>query len=63
MMFSIAYQLCKEFPAWTPLAVECESYHKIIDTYSEVRKLHIRVKKQSNEKPKMIRRPAGDDWF
>ena len=60
MMFSIEYQLCKEFPAWTPVAVECEKYHKIIDVYADVRKFHIRAKKSEKRK---IRKPAGDNWF
>lgn len=62
MMFSIEYQLSKEFPALTPIAVECEKYHKIIDLYADVRKFHIRAKK-SEGKRNVIRRPAGDNWF
>lgn len=59
------YQLCKEFPSFTPFDIECEKYHRVVGLYANVRKLQIRESEQieQSKKPKVIRRPAGDDWF
>lgn len=60
----MSYQLCKEFPAFTPLIIERETYHKIVTLYANVRKLQIRNgDSDTTAQPKVIRRKAGDDWF
>jgi len=59
------YQLCKEFPSFTPFDIEREKYNKVISLYANVRKLQIRESEhiERNKNPQTIRRPAGDDWF
>jgi hypothetical protein len=62
----LSYQLCKEFPAFTPLQLENERYHVVIGLYANVRKVQIRNGEQKariNSRPNVIRRPAGDNWF
>lgn len=61
VLFNINYQLCKEFPALTPYDIEKKTFHDVIRLYSDVRALQIRETKE--EKAKVIRRPAKDDWF
>lgn len=63
-LFQLNYQLCKEFPAFTPLEIDCEKYHKVIMLYANVRKLQLRENKESQKtNSNIIRRPAGDNWF
>jgi hypothetical protein len=56
------YQLCKEFPAFTPFIIECEKFHKVVMLYANVRRMQIRENKENNE-PTVIKRRAGDNWF
>jgi len=58
----MSYQLCKEFPAFTPFDIECEKYHKVVMLYANIRKMQIRENKKDVE-PNVIKRRAGDDWF
>ena len=62
LLFVIEYNLAKEFPALSPFEIENRSFFEIIDLYSDVRKIQIEVKKEENPN-RVIRRPAGDDWF
>lgn len=68
-LFEINYILCCEFRALSPFEVENTSYVKIIRLYAKLARLKIREEqeaeqqKQEKDKPKVIRRPAGDDWF
>lgn len=66
VLFDINYQLCKEFPAMTPYDIEKRTFHDVIRLYSDVRALQLREAKRgdndSNDN-RVIRRPAGDDWF
>ena len=71
MLFSINYNLCKEFPAFTPYEIDDRSFHDVIKLYSEVRAMQInnnkRVEKVNNpigsDNRGRIRVPAGDNWF
>lgn len=62
MLFTINYQLCKEFPAFTPYDVDERSFVSVIELYADVRRLQIREKKL-NDPNRVIRRPASDNWF
>lgn len=67
------HQLCKEYPAFTPLDIEERPFKKVIGLYVDVRNMQIREKKAAEEaaanpaprkkKDDIIRRPAGDSWF
>lgn len=58
------YQLCKEFPAFTPFAIECEKYHKVITLYSNVRKIQIAESERKEQaESNVIRKKAGNNWF
>ena len=61
-MFSINYQLCKEFPALTPYDLDKRRYHDVIKLFAEVRGLQIHMDKM-NDPDRVVRRPAGDNWF
>lgn len=61
-LFELGYQLCKEFPALTPYEVDRQPYCKVIELYSDIRTMQLREKKK-NDPNRVIRRPAGDDWF
>jgi hypothetical protein len=50
----------------TPYDVEKKSFHDVIRLYSDVRAMQIREAKQEdnkNDDNRVIRRPAGDNWF
>lgn len=61
-LFLIVNNLCKEYTGLSPFDIECESFHKVIGLYSDVRRMQIRVNRQTN---KPIRRRASDDagWW
>ena len=69
MLFIIAYQLCKEFPALSPYDIDEKRFRDVIKLYSDVRTMQIRESKiqkeieKANDPNRIIRRPAGDDWF
>lgn len=49
----------------SPFELDEIAFDKVIDIYAELRTLQIRKKKEKpdEKKEKVIRRPAGDDWF
>lgn len=54
--------LCDRFPALTPFSIRKEKMvdvFRLISKYNEYSKKEV---KKANQ-PKVIRRPAGDDWF
>ena len=62
----INYQLCKEFPAFTPYEIDDTSFHSVIKLDSDVRTMQIqneKIEKQINDPDRVVRRPAGDNWF
>lgn len=61
-LFVIEYSLVKEYPALSPFDIDDTSFMKVIDLYSDTRKMQIRDKKESDPN-RVIIRPAGDDWF
>ena len=62
LLFVIEYSLSKAFPAMHPLMIEDRTFFEIIDLYADMRRMQIREKKESDPN-RIIRRPAGDDWF
>lgn len=73
-LFILSFQLCKEFPAMTPLDIDEKSFDAVIDLFADVRTMQIREKKKENKRglfskkktkknEQIIRRPAGDSWF
>lgn len=58
----INYQLCKEFPALSPFDVDARRYADVIKLYSSVIDLNIDRKFKSDPN-RVVRRPAGDNWF
>lgn len=66
MLFLINYQLCKEFPALSPYDVDDKTFHAVIKLYSEVRTMQMNeegLRDRINNPNRVIRKPAGDDWF
>lgn len=68
-MFSLEYQLCKEFPALSPYELEHRTFSEVIRLYSRVRDMQIRQNRQAEKQIRhagndtVIRRRAGDNWF
>lgn len=62
LLFEIEHSLTKEYPALTPFDIEKISYYKVLDLFSDTRKLQIRHQRESDPN-RVIRRKAGDDWF
>jgi hypothetical protein len=65
-LFQIEYNLCKEFPAMTPMQIDDMTFHDVIRLFSKVRAIQVRDEEihdiLTNPK-RVIYRPAGDDWF
>lgn len=57
----IEHQLCKEYPALTPLNIEDMRFGTVIRLYSDVRSVQLREKELSDP-DRVIRRPATS-WF
>lgn len=62
VLFSIEYNLCKEFPALSPWEIDERSYHTVIRLYSDTRRIQIRDQKL-RDPDEVIRVKAGDNWF
>lgn len=64
-MFLIEHNLCSMYAGLTPFVVECESYHKVIELYADVRRMQIREAKKTKNGKRVIRRRASDDagWW
>lgn len=57
--------ICDRFPTLTPLSIRRE---RMIDIFKIVKKMNVYAKhsekrEEKKQKPKVIRRPAGDTWF
>lgn len=67
VLFMVNYQICKEFPAFTPFAIENTSFYEVLQLYIDLRTLQIRENDEldtnSSNDNKVIRVPAGDNWF
>ena len=72
MLFSVEYQLCKEFPALSPFEIEKRTFHEVIGLYARLRDMQIRQNRQAEKQIRhtgkagedvVIRRRAGDNWF
>jgi hypothetical protein len=62
LLFTIEYSLTKEYPALSPFDIEERSFFQVIDLFADTRRAQIQIKKESDPN-RVIRRPAGDDWF
>ena len=68
-LFTMSHNLCKEYPALSPFAVDDMGYGDVVDLYADVRRLQISQKKEMDNsgrkknKGKDIYIPAGDDWY
>lgn len=67
VLFMVNYQICKEFPAFTPFVIEHTSFYDVIRLYIDLRTLQIRENAETdantNNDNKVIRIPAKDNWF
>lgn len=63
MLFLIEHNLCTTYGGLTPFVVESESYHNVINLYADVRRMQIREARQTKGGKRVIRKPAGDNWF
>lgn len=50
------------YPALTPWDIDNRPFDMVIDLFSDVRRMQIHEDKEES-KPKIIRRPAGDNWW
>lgn len=62
LLFTIEYSLTKEYPALSPFEIEERSFFQVIDLFADTRRIQIEDKK-TRDPNRIIRRPAGDDWF
>ena len=66
-LFNITVSLCKCFPAFTPLSLRRERARDVfllIRRFNEYSDREQKNKAQTTKNGKrIIRRPAGDDWF
>jgi hypothetical protein len=61
-IFSMEVLICERFPALDPFQVR---QLRAVEFFRVVGKLieHDRKEKKNKDRPNVIRRPAGDDWF
>ena len=65
-LFQIEYNICKEFPAMSPIQVDEMTFHDVIRLYSKIRRLQIReedVQDILTNPNRKVMVPAGDKWF
>lgn len=54
--------MCKEFPALDPFSLEEKPFHGVILLYGDVIKTK-QTETSRKDPDRVIRKPAGDDWF
>ncbi len=62
-LFIYKDNLCKEYPAFTPFALEKESFKEIIKLHSNLQKMRLKEKPGNAIQEENKRVKAGDDWF
>ena len=63
-MFEMQMTLCERFPALTPLELRREKAREVFILVARLnRYMKKEQKKNKKSSKKIIRRPAGDDWF
>ena len=67
-LFEMVFCLCKEYPALSPFEIDERRFVDVIDLFADTRRLQIRADKEKEfistpDAEKVIRRPAGDDWY
>lgn len=59
-MFDLTMSLCEAFKAFTPLSVRRERACEVFRLFARYRKW---ARKNTKDGKRVIRRPAGDNWF
>lgn len=62
----MSHNLCKEYPALSPVEVDNMAYVEVLDLYIDVRTMQIDNKPEDSKVKKKDNAtyvPAGDDWF
>lgn len=62
MFFEMELGLCERFPSLTPFQIRREKAKEVFLLIKRLKQSNIN-KKETNGKPNVIRRRAGDDWF
>lgn len=65
VLFEMEMNLSERFPSMTPLTLRREKAREVfllLNRYNRYSKKQAKQQKQKNGK-RIIRRPAGDDWF
>lgn len=65
VLFDITVSLCERFPAYTPTAIRRLPVREVFLLVKRLNEHGARQAKktQNTKKGRVIRRPAGDDWF
>ena len=64
MLFEIEVNLCERFPAMTPLTLRKEKAREVFILIKRYNRYSKKQKKEAKSGgKKIIRRPAGDNWF
>lgn len=64
VLFELDVILCERFPAFTPLNLRRERAADVFCLIADLTSyLERENKRKANDGKKVIRRPAGDDWF
>ena len=65
LFFELEVSICDRFPATTPFSIRREPAREVFLLTSRMNRKTARDNKKAKAKngPKVIRRPAGDDWF
>ena len=69
LLFTLKYNICKEFPVMTPWTLEAEPYVKVMKLYRDLRTQQIRETRKTDvakcaNGEKVIRvRAQNDDWY
>lgn len=61
-LFEMEMNLSERFPSMTPLTLRKEKAHEVFLLLNRFNRYSRKKEKQENGK-RIIRRPAGDDWF
>jgi hypothetical protein len=61
-LFELEHSISQMYSSLSPLSIDREPFVEVIELFADLTKLTKHEKKMSDPN-RVIRRPAGDDWF
>lgn len=61
-LFEVIFKFCEKFPGTTPFSLRKERAREFFEVFAALIS-YLRHEQKAKNKPSVIRKPAGDNWF